>query len=235
MNIKLQNITKKYGNLTVLNDFNAEFEQNKITCLLGRSGSGKTTILNIISGITDYIGDISGKEGGISYIFQKERLLDNLTVYQNLEYVLKAAVDDSIERKLKIDEILKTVELYDKRESYPYSLSGGMQQRVSMARAFVYPTKLLLMDEPFRSLDIALKKRLIEAFLQLWKNYKRTVIFVTHDIDEALLLSDKIGILGGSPAVITDTFNISASQFDRKLTDKNMSDIRNTIYEIISV
>ncbi len=105
-----------------------------------------------------------------------------------------------------------------------------MQQRVSMARAFVYPSKILLMDEPFRSLDIGLKKRLAEAFLKLWERDKRTVVFVTHDIDEALLLSDKIQIISGSPAKITDAFDISPNQSERKLTDKNITGLRNEIY-----
>ena len=229
MSIKLTNITKNYGSFTVLKDFDISFKNGEISCILGSSGIGKTTVLNIISGTTDYQGNVEYSGSALTYIFQKERLLNNLTVYKNLEYILKTPVKDKQLRQEKILSILKTVELSDKKDNYPYELSGGMQQRLSMARAFVYPSDAMLMDEPFRSLDIALKKRMTEAFLNLWRNDKRTVIFVTHDIDEALMLSDTVYIFKGLPAKVCDVIEIKNDVFTRDLTDGYMTDIRKKI------
>ena len=185
--VALRGIEKSFDGLKVFDGLDADFEGGKISCILGPSGVGKTTLLNIIGNSTDYKGVVVRGAGPVSYIYQNERLIEGLTVCQNLEYVLLAAEKDREKRRRKIVEILKTVELEEKKDSYPRQISGGMRQRVSMARAFVYPSTLLLMDEPFRSLDIALKKRMTEAFLKLWEADERTVIFVTHDIDDALL------------------------------------------------
>lgn len=235
MNINLQNITKKYDSLTVFKDFNISFKEKQISCILGQSGSGKTTLLNILSNTTDFEGKIEREEGALSYIFQKERLINNLTVYNNLDFVLKSPTKDKEQRKKIILSALDTVELTDKKDKYPYELSGGMQQRLSMARAFVYPSKIMLMDEPFRSLDIALKKRITQAFLKLWSDDRRTVVFVTHDIDEALMLSDTVYILKSSPATVCDTISIQNSPLERNLTDEYMTELRNKIFKIMSV
>lgn len=232
MNINLKNISKIYGDIQVFNNFNLSLEKNKISCILGISGSGKTTLLNIIGNVISYQGAVENA-GDISYIFQNERLINNLTVYQNIEYVL-LNIKDKKQRKDMVINMLKAVELYDKKDDYPSRLSGGMKQRLSMARAFAYPSDTLLMDEPFRSQDLSLKKRLIGEFLKLWHNEWRTVVFVTHDIDEALMIADNIYILDGMPAQITHTFNIYAKHNDRIITDKYFSDIRANIYNIMS-
>ena len=234
MNITLKGITKKYGDLTVFENINTSFEKGKISCILGSSGSGKTTLLNIISGLTEFKGELSKENDLISYIFQKERLVNNLTVKDNLEYVLFSQIKDKQIRENKINSILKAVELYEKRNEYPYQLSGGQQQRLSMARAFVYSSKILLMDEPFKSLDISLKKRMIEEFYKLWDNDKRTVIFVSHNIDEALMLADKIFILKGKPAKIFKTFDIDKPHKKRNITDENFTKLRNQIYDTMT-
>jgi len=182
--IKLENITKKYNDKTVYNNFNLNFNEGEILCVLGASGSGKTTLLNILAGITDFQGKIKGNINKISYIFQEDRLLDNLTVKQNISYV--TGTDKGI------SEILNLIEMNSTENLYPKQLSGGMKRRVGMARAFAYPSNLLLMDEPFSNLDLNLKIKLIKIFKTLWKNNNKTTVFVTHDLDEAIMLSDRI-------------------------------------------
>ncbi len=227
--MKLEAINANYGDLQVLKDFSLSIPEEGITCLLGPSGCGKTTILNVIAGLVDYKGSVERDEEGISYIFQNNRLLPNLNVQDNLEYVLASVEKDKHKRMQRIDEILNTVELSQWRDYYPSQLSGGMQQRVSMARAFIYPSQLLLMDEPFKGLDIVLKKKLIEAFLQLWRTDNKTVVFVTHDVDEALLLSNRLILLSMDGKIEWST-DITSTQEDRDLAQQGLMKIRKEIY-----
>lgn len=187
--IRLKDISKRYGALCVYDHFDLDIEEGKITCILGSSGSGKTTLLNILSGLTSYEGEIDPQKK-CAYIFQQPRLVPNLTVRGNLKLVCR--------EEEKIVSMLEKVELSDKADAYPVELSGGQVQRVSVARAFLYPSDLLLMDEPFSSLDTALKIRLIEVFCSLWREEKRTVVFVTHDAEEAYMLSHRaLAVEGG--------------------------------------
>ena len=190
--IELQNISKSYGKTSVYENFSLEIEEGKITCLLGASGCGKTTLLNMLAGLTSYEGKIENVPKRISYIFQEERLLPNLTVKQNVALVLGRYADEK-----KISEILEKVEISGKENAYPAELSGGQAQRVSIARAFAYPSGLILMDEPFSSLDTALKIRLIGVFCRLWEEERRTAVFVTHDAEEAYMLSHRALLLEG--------------------------------------
>lgn len=190
--IGLHNISKRYGSTAVYENFSLSLEEGKITCLLGASGCGKTTLLNMLAGLTPYEGKIENVPDRVSYIFQEERLLPNLTVRQNVALVLGKHADDR-----KISEILAKVELTGKENAYPSELSGGQRQRVSVARAFAYPSGLILMDEPFSSLDTALKIRLVDVFVRLWKEERRTAVFVTHDAEEAYMLAHRAVILRG--------------------------------------
>lgn len=206
--ISLEHITKKYGNLTVYNDFSLGLEEGKITCLLGESGCGKTTLLNILAGLTPYQGNIticqgnskSSQENEItiqknttpltcSYVFQQPRLVPNLTVKNNLLLVCK---DEK-----RIDEMLQRVAVYDKKDAYPNALSGGQAQRVALARAFLFEADIMLLDEPFSSLDYKLKLAVMQVFLNEQKLQQKTAVFVTHDIDEALYLADRVILLRG--------------------------------------
>ncbi|MCD8206031.1 MAG: ABC transporter ATP-binding protein [Clostridia bacterium] len=183
--ISLRKVTKRYGKNTVFEDFNLDVEEGKITCVLGESGVGKTTLLNMLSGIVPYDGEISKVR--CSYIFQEPRLVPNLTVRKNLLLVSK---DES-----RIDETLKSVGLYDKRDAYPVTLSGGEARRVDFARAYVYDSDVILMDEPFTSLDLKLKFEMMNLFADLQRQSKKTAIFVTHDIDECVMLSHRAIVL----------------------------------------
>ena len=190
--VKLSDISKQYNNEMILENFSMKFIKNKITVLLGPSGCGKTTLLNIISGIDkNYSGEVLLNVKEVSYIFQEYRLIPWLTVYENVDFVLKSYMEKD-ERNKVIIKYLKLVNLYEHKNKYPGELSGGMQRRVAIARAFAYKSELLLMDEPFVGLDKDLKQKIIKEFLQLWKYDKRTIILVTHDMDEANSMGDDI-------------------------------------------
>lgn len=214
--IKINNLNKSYGELEVFHNLNIDFNENRITGILGSSGCGKTTLLNIISGLVDYdSGDINGvNTKSISYIFQEPRLLEWMTVRGNIEFVLREKYDKEEYTKI-IDEILKLVNLYDFVNYIPSQLSGGMKQRVSIARAFAYPSKILLMDEPFKGLDINLKRSLINSFIDLWTHKKKTVIFISHDIDEMLMICEEIYILGSNPTQVIEEIKIDIPHIDR--------------------
>lgn len=214
--IELKNISKNFGNLQVLKDFNISFEQNKISCLFGPSGVGKTTIANIIAKLIPIeVGCISGVENAFySYVFQEPRLLEWYSVYDNIDFVLKDLFD--FEKRKKItNNYIDMVELSDYKNYKPKALSGGMAQRVSLARAFAYPSDILIMDEPFKGLDVKLKQEMILSFQKLWLESKRTVIFITHDIDEAISLSNTIFIIKNRPVEIIKTIDTNSySNFD---------------------
>lgn len=191
--IVLCGVSKRYGETAVYENFDLHIRAGAITCILGASGCGKTTLLNMLAGLLPYTGEILGVPERVSYIFQEERLLPNLTVRQNIDYVLG-------KRSQKSEEMLALVELSDKADAYPSELSGGQAQRASIARAFAYPSELLLMDEPFSSLDTALKIRLTEVFCRLWERDRRTVIFVTHDVEEAYALAHRAVLIRAGKA-----------------------------------
>lgn len=189
MNIK--GLYKNFGELQLFNDFNLEVKSGEITCILGQSGCGKTTLLNMIAGIETYKGKIDHVK--VSYVFQEPRLIPNLTVKENLSMVCN---DEQ-----KINSVLTAAEIVDKINDYPKTLSGGQAQRVSLCRAFLYDCDLLLMDEPFSSLDLKLKIKLMRTFFDMRKERNLTTLFVTHDVEEALCLANRVVVINGGKTV----------------------------------
>ena len=186
-------VSKSYEEKTVFSDFALTIDDGEILCVLGESGGGKTTLLNILAGLVPYQGETEDLPDEVAYIFQEPRLLPNLTVEQNLLYAGG--------RYEFIAKILQKIELADKKDKKPKELSGGEKQRVAIARAFLSDAPLLLMDEPFSSLDTALKIRLAKVFADLWKEQKKTAVFVTHDVEEACMLAHRIVVLRGGKIV----------------------------------
>lgn len=184
--ISIKNLNKKYGQKTVYENFNLDIEDGKITVILGESGSGKTTLLSILAGLTDYSGEISGELSPVSMVFQNNRLVDNLTVEENLKLV-----NESVNVKNALEEI----GLSDYAKAYPNKLSAGMKRRVAVQRALIYPSKVLLMDEPLINLDLALKFSLMDLIKKNHEVSPRTTVFVTHDLKEAVYIADRIIVL----------------------------------------
>ncbi len=231
--IRVKNFTCSYEQKTIFDNFDVTFEQGKINVILGGSGVGKTTLLNAIAGIKSYEGQIEGCEGGVSYIFQKDRLIPSISVYKNLDLILKGVVKDKAERKRMIEQTAVDLEISDVLKSLPSEISGGQAQRVSMARAFLYPSDVMLLDEPFKALDTALKTRLIKQFAALQEKKNKTVVFVTHAIDECLLLADDYFVFDDAPVKIVLQGKINSKKSERKLTDKALEETRNSLLQAI--
>jgi len=234
MNLEIRGLYKKFGSVTLFSDFNIAFPKNTITCILGPSGCGKTTLLNIIGNIIrPDSGVFSGFEGKtISYIFQDPRLVPWKTTEENIRFVLSS--DLSQERQKEITgDLIRLVELEDFAGFYPSKLSGGMRQRVSIARAFAFPSDIILMDEPLKGLDIKLKLNLIRTFSHIWQTDKRTVIFVTHDVDEALLLGNEIVVLSQIPAEILTREKIDGPAINRSPDTDDFKELKRRLMEAL--
>lgn len=207
--MQLKNIVKNYGDKKVLGGIDIEIEEGKITAILGESGCGKSTLLNIIAGkIKDYSGEVIFErehKKGISYVFQEDTLIPWKTVYSNLEFVLKGKVEKSqIDERIR--KYLKIVNLEGSEKEFPNMLSGGMKRRVGIARAFAFPSNYMFMDEPFEFLDVKIKEEIVEDLIKLQESEKKTIILITHDIDTAITLGEKIVVLGGKPSVVRASF-----------------------------
>jgi len=218
MSLEIKRLNKKFGEITLFRDFDISFADATITCILGPSGCGKTTLLNTIGDLSKPdSGSLSGfNQRAISYIFQDPRLLPWKTVKENILFVLPESIP-SEKRKKMAESFIRMVELEDFADFYPSKLSGGMRQRVSIARAFAYPSDIILMDEPLKGLDLKLKLNLIRTFSRIWQSDRRTVIFVSHDVDEALLMGNEIVVFSQAPVQITAREKITTPLADRSL------------------
>ena len=228
----VKKLCKRYrtesGEKIVFDNFSAEFKDGKVTAVMGSAGIGKTTLLNCIAKLTDYDGEIAGV-GSSAYVFQEDRLIPDKTVYDNIDFVMQT--EDADERKKRIKNALSVTELLSEAFRYPSELSGGQRKRVSLARAFASGRDLMLLDEPLSSLDIGLKFRIFDVMKKVFKSDSKTVIMVTHDVDEALTLADEIVIIEKGGVAYRKEF--STDLFDRDITDDECNRIRKEIIEIL--
>lgn len=193
--MKIESLSVAYGDRVVFSGFSCDFLDGSVTAVLGPSGCGKTTLLNEIA--------FSGKYPLSSCIFQEPRLLPWRSLEKNIMLCLKGSVS---ERRERARHYLDRVGLLERAGEYPGRISGGERQRAAIARAFSFPAPLLLMDEPFQSQDSGTKSQLMKLVLDLQAAERRTVIAVTHDVREAVVLADRVIVLGGNPArIILDT------------------------------
>lgn len=216
--IKIVNLNKSFNNKAVLNNINLEVKEGEIISLLGPSGCGKSTTLKIIAGILDFDkGDIlfndksikntTTKNRNVGIVFQEYLLFPHMTVYENIEFGLKMKKVRKGDRDKKVKELIELVKLKDYDNKYPSELSGGQKQRVAIARTLAVNPQVLLLDEPFSNLDINLRQEMREFVSTLQKELKVTTILVTHDKEEALMMSDKIAVMVNGQIKQFDTPN----------------------------
>lgn len=205
--IRTRGLGKRFGDTMVLQDLDFDMERGEIVTIIGRSGSGKSTFLDIIMGLTQPTsGSVVRRadDKSVSYIFQRPALLPWRTVMRNVGLPLEVANVKRHIREQRILHALNQVGMAYAASLFPFQLSGGMAQRVAIARALVQEPDLLLMDEPFSALDPLLRENMNINLLKLWHRTKKTILFVTHSIDEAVILSDRILVLEGGRLI----FNI---------------------------
>ena len=219
MYLETQNIKKSYDGKAVIENISINIEKGELVCLLGISGSGKTTLFNIISGLESPDGDgkvllkgedITGNPGKISYMLQKDLLLPYYTVLDNVS--LPLVIKKGMKKKEAREEAKKYFSVFGiegTEEKYPAALSGGMKQRAALLRTYLSSDEVALLDEPFSALDTITKGAVHSWYLDIMEKIKLTTLFVTHDIDEAILLSDRIYIMGSSPGKIIKEIVIS--------------------------
>ncbi len=214
--IRFESLDYSYSENKILDKISLDIKEDSIVSVLGKSGCGKSTLLNIISGIEKKKGRSKVSFGDISYSFQEDRLLENLTVYENIKFANKGKTRE------EILDYIDLVMLRGYEDYYPKELSGGMRKRVSLARAFINDAEILLLDEPFSSLDVSLISDIVSAIIEIYKRRKRTIIIVTHRVDVAVQLSDLILLLSGNPAKLTAEINVGIKRENRDLKDKDM-------------
>lgn len=209
--LSLQNVYHRYGTLEVVKNLNLTVRTGEILVLVGPSGCGKTTILNLLSGyIRPAAGEIR-REGIVRTVYQKDGLFPWLTVAENILLGLRTVQDRAwCENELK--DLVRLIHLEGFENHYPHQLSGGMRQRVELARVLAGDSDILLMDEPFSALDYQTRLRLRGELIRLIQERPRTIVFVTHDIEEAAQLADRVMILTARPASISRELHINASK-----------------------
>ncbi len=213
--IELQSITKAYNGKIILNELNLKVEKNEILALLGPNGCGKTTVLNLISGLSrpnhgNIIIDnviVAGKVGEkmvhlppyarkVGYVFQTNTLFPHMRIVDNVAYGLKAKHLSKQEIKNRVRELLNFVDMFEYAEYYPHQISGGQKQRVALARSLATDPQVLLLDEPISAVDAKLRESLRVEFKKILRSLNITAIYVTHNLTEAIMMSDKIAIMG---------------------------------------
>jgi NitT/TauT family transport system ATP-binding protein len=230
----LREISKSFGGRQVLDNFSLDIPPGQVTVVLGPSGCGKTTLLNILSGLLPPDGGLRAgfEQARFSYVFQEPRLIPSLTACQNVELVLRASLPADARRERAL-HVLAAVGLRKAAEQKPGQLSGGMRQRVALARAFAFPADLLLLDEPFQSVDLRTRIGLMDAFLELQAEELRTVVFVTHEVKEALYLGDAVVVLSDKPARILDRMALTLSREHRSYGSTDLSEMEALLYRLV--
>jgi NitT/TauT family transport system ATP-binding protein len=220
--VKIENLTKRFGETTALQGIDVEIEEREFVSLIGPSGCGKSTLLRVIGDLiqpTTGNATVNGKparqariDRDYGIVFQDAVLYDWRTVAKNIALPLELARWDRRRRTAKVKEMVELVELTGFENHHPWQLSGGMQQRVSIARALSFDPALLLMDEPFGALDEMTRERMNMELLRIWEASGSTIVFVTHSIAEAVFLSTRVAVMSPRPGRISNVIAIDLPQ-----------------------
>jgi ABC-type nitrate/sulfonate/bicarbonate transport system ATPase subunit len=221
------NVSHGYGELAVLQNLNLTVQPGEFVVLVGPSGCGKTTLLNLLSGHIKPVSGTIKSAGIIRTVYQQDGLFPWLTVTENISMGLRSITNET-ERNKELNELFELIHLKEFENHYPHELSGGMRQRVELARVLAGDSDILLMDEPFSALDYQTRIRLRNELSRLLEKRPRTVVFVTHDIEEAAQLADRVLVLSNRPATISHELRIHAKR-PRDLTHPEVIEAMRTI------
>ena len=227
--LEVRGVSKSFDGKPILENISITLREGELVCLLGVSGGGKTTLFNVISGLVEpdegqiFLDgrDITGKPGRISYMLQKDLLLPYRTIQDNVALPLMLRGMKKSQARARAGELFEQFGLEGTQEQYPAQLSGGMRQRAALLRTYLFSQDVALLDEPFSALDTMTKSAIHSWYLDVMGRIKLSTLFITHDIDEAILLSDRIYLLTGQPGRITD--EIVIDQPKPRSADFNLS------------
>ena len=240
MKVRVKSLTKKFGDLLVLDDISFDVKKGQFLCVVGPTGCGKTTFLNCITRLYEPTSGeilvdgepVDLRKHNVSYIFKEYSTMPWLTVEENVAFGLRIKKKPEAEIKESVDEVIEMVGLQKFRNYYPSQLSASMLQRVVIARAFATKPDILLMDEPYGQLDIELRFKLEDELIGLWKKLGTTIIFITHNIEEAVYISEDILILTNKPTTIKQMMANPLSR-PRVVTEKRFIEVREQVTELI--
>lgn len=238
--VKLNGLSKSFGDLEVLKDLNFEIKKGEFVVIVGPTGCGKTTFLNLLTRLIEPTsGEIlidgaraDPKKHNISFAFQEPSAIPWLTVEGNISFGLKIKRIPKSEVDKRVDRIIELLGLQNYRKKYPHQLSVSCEQRVIIGRAFAIYPDLLLMDEPYGQMDIKIRYYLEDQVLKLWKELQSTILFITHNIEEAVYLAEKIIVLTNKPTTVKEIVNVDILR-PRDYTSKEFIDMRTHITDSI--
>ena len=222
--LKVECVSKSFEGTKIIEDISIELYDRELVSLLGISGGGKTTLFNVIAGLSQpdsgavYLNgrEITGVPGQVSYMLQKDLLLPYRTIEDNVALPLMINGEAKKDARRKVGEYFAEFGLEGTQKKYPHQLSGGMRQRAALLRTYMFSKDVALLDEPFSALDTLTKSAMHDWYLDVMEQIHMSTLFITHDIDEAILLSDRIYLLGGKPGRITDEIVIREPKPRRK-------------------
>jgi len=238
--VQVNHLTKRFGDLLVLDDISFEINKGEFVCIVGPTGCGKTTFLNLLTGLLEPTeGEIlidgeraDPKKHSISFVFQEPSAFPWLTAQQNIEYGLRIKKKPEQEIVSQREKIIGLLGLKKYRDAYPHEMSVSMEQRVVIGRAFALNPDLLLMDEPYGQMDIKMRYYLEDEVIRLWQATGSTVLFITHNLEEATYLAERVLILTNKPAKIKTSIDVDLPR-PRQIADPKFIEIRKEITDMI--
>ncbi len=238
--VQVKNLTKCFGDLKVLDDISFDIKKGEFLCIVGPTGCGKTTFLNLLTKLIEPTSGeilIDGESAdpqkhNISFVFQEPSAFPWLTARENIEYGLKIKKRSPEEIKQQTEKIIGLLGLEKFRDAYPHEMSVSMEQRVVIGRAFAMNPDLLLMDEPYGQMDIKMRYFLEDEVIKLWKATNSTVLFITHNLEEAVYLAERVLILSNKPAKIKAGIKVDLER-PRNVSDSKFVEIRKEITDMI--